>query len=404
MDAAIQIRYFCVKLWAVRRSGSGLQTEIKGRNSAMRHRTIGAAICVFLLGVTLASVEVRREINFPDLPGYVTLECDLHMHTVFSDGLVWPTVRVEEAWREGLDAIAITDHIEYQPHKDDIPTNHNRPFEIASHLARKKNILLIQGAEITRDTPPGHFNAIFLADIKPLDTPDFFDVFEAAARQQAFVFWNHPGWKGPERGRWGDEHTRLFERGQLHGIEICNGDEYYDYAHREALDRNLTLLGNSDIHDPSLGREWTATEHRTLTLVFAKDRTVEALREGLLQRRTAVWCQNRLIGREEHLQPLFDECLDIRPPHRSTDGTVRVEIENLCELDIELESVGEVQPVRLTLPARATSQVRFRASADALKKGLPYRALNFIPAAGNTLPVTLRVSPVEADAAGAGRR
>ena len=49
---------------------------------------------------------------------------------------------------------------------------------------------------------------------------------------QAFICWNHPGWKGPELGRWGGEHTRLFEQGHLHGIEICNGDVYYDYAHQ----------------------------------------------------------------------------------------------------------------------------------------------------------------------------
>jgi len=43
----------------------------------------------------------RTPIHIPDVPGYVTLKCDFHIHTVFSDGLVWPSVRVEEAWREG---------------------------------------------------------------------------------------------------------------------------------------------------------------------------------------------------------------------------------------------------------------------------------------------------------------
>ena len=43
--------------------------------------------------------DVRREIRFPDLPGCGTLKCDFHMHTVFSDGEVWPPVRVAEAWR-----------------------------------------------------------------------------------------------------------------------------------------------------------------------------------------------------------------------------------------------------------------------------------------------------------------
>jgi len=53
----------------------------------------------------------RKIVNLPDIPGYVTLKCDFHMHTVFSDGDVWPTVRVDEALRDGLDAIAITDHL-----------------------------------------------------------------------------------------------------------------------------------------------------------------------------------------------------------------------------------------------------------------------------------------------------
>ena len=43
------------------------------------------------------------------------------MHSVFSDGSVWPDIRVQEAIRDGLDVIATTEHIEYQPWKDDIP-------------------------------------------------------------------------------------------------------------------------------------------------------------------------------------------------------------------------------------------------------------------------------------------
>lgn len=65
--------------------------------------------------------QVRNEIQIPDILGFKTLKCDFHMHTVFSDGLVWPTVRVSEAYSQGLDAIAITDHIEYRPHKNDMP-------------------------------------------------------------------------------------------------------------------------------------------------------------------------------------------------------------------------------------------------------------------------------------------
>ena len=57
----------------------------------------------------------RDLIRVPDIPGYTTLKCDFHIHSAYSDGSVWPDVRVNEAWNEGLDAIAITEHIEYRP-------------------------------------------------------------------------------------------------------------------------------------------------------------------------------------------------------------------------------------------------------------------------------------------------
>ena len=64
------------------------------------------------------------------------IECDFHIHTVFSDGLVWPTVRVDEAYREGLDAIAPDRTPGYRPHRQDIIASHNRSYEIAEKTAR----------------------------------------------------------------------------------------------------------------------------------------------------------------------------------------------------------------------------------------------------------------------------
>jgi len=70
-------------------------------------------IILLIVSVTFTGYGQRKIVNLPDLPGYVTLKCDFHLHTVFSDANVWPTVRVGEAWRDGLDANAITDHLEY---------------------------------------------------------------------------------------------------------------------------------------------------------------------------------------------------------------------------------------------------------------------------------------------------
>ncbi|HVG14570.1 MAG TPA: hypothetical protein VM935_06405, partial [Chitinophagaceae bacterium] len=49
-----------------------------------------------------------RSLKFPDIAGYKTIKCDLHQHTVFSDGNVWPNIRVQESLKDGLDAISLT--------------------------------------------------------------------------------------------------------------------------------------------------------------------------------------------------------------------------------------------------------------------------------------------------------
>ena len=60
-------------------------------------------------------VKVRKEIRLPQVAGYDLLKCDLHIHTIFSVGIVGPSVGVRVAWEEGLDAIALTDHVEGLP-------------------------------------------------------------------------------------------------------------------------------------------------------------------------------------------------------------------------------------------------------------------------------------------------
>jgi len=115
----------------------------------------------------------RQEILIPGIPGYITLKCDFHIHTVFSDGSVWPPVRVSEAWENGLDAISITDHIEGHPKK--MPGQKRTQYEVALPIALTTGIILVRGGEISRSMPPGHFNALFLKDVDALDVPDVMD-------------------------------------------------------------------------------------------------------------------------------------------------------------------------------------------------------------------------------------
>jgi hypothetical protein len=110
-----------------------------------------------------------RLMVFPKtISGGLILPVDLHTHSVFSDGSVWPDIRVQEAERDGLTALAVTEHIEYQPHAADIPhPDRNRSYNLASGMA-KPDLLVIAGAEITRNMPPGHINAVFITDANAL--------------------------------------------------------------------------------------------------------------------------------------------------------------------------------------------------------------------------------------------
>ena len=87
-------------------------------------------------------------------PGYQTLAVDLHTHSVFSDGMVWPDIRVQESDRDGLALMAVTEHLEYQPRAEDIPhPDRNRSFVLARDHARSQgsDLIVVNGAEITRD-------------------------------------------------------------------------------------------------------------------------------------------------------------------------------------------------------------------------------------------------------------
>lgn len=345
----------------------------------------------------------RTEINIPDIPGYVTLKCDFHMHTIFSDGTVWPTVRVEEAWRQGLDAIAITDHIEYQPRKNDVSTNLNRSAEVARPAGAELDIIVIRGSEITRKMPPGHLNAIFLTNATELATVEWRDAVKAAHEQGAFIFWNHPGWENQLQEdnvvRWYPEHTELLEQGLLGGIEVVNGRDYYPEAHRWALEKKLAMLSDSDIHLPlNLDYNVHTGDHRPMTLVFAKERSADAIKEAMFSRRTAVYAGSRLIGGEQFLKPIFEKSIQIKKPQITLKGRQKalVQIRNNSDIDYHLERERDVDdiktPKELTLAARKT--VLLEVAGKGTGRGdktltLPYKVANLLVAPDEPLRVTI---------------
>lgn len=350
------------------------------------------------------NAQTRTEIQIPDIPGYLTLKCDFHMHTVFSDGAVWPTIRVKEAWEQGLDAIAITDHIEYRPHLDDIKSDHNRSYEIAKPLADYNGIILIRGTEITRKMPPGHLNALFIKDANLIERDDWFEACREAKNQGAFVFWNHPGWKAqqPEKTLWWNEHTRLLDAKILDGIEAYNEYEYYPEALKWAQEKGLTLLANSDVHDPINNLYDPAKTHRPVTLVFATEPNAESIKYALEKKRTAIYFENKLVGDPDFLAPIFNASVKILTDNVGLGNKQRklIQIHNHSDVDFILKSnqspIGYNYRRDVVLKAHKTSVIEINGTSEEIKNQpklkLEYEVTNLIVAPDKCLQVVWEIN------------
>lgn len=292
-----------------------------------------------------------REAHFPAAQdGRQLLLVDLHTHSVFSDGMVWPTIRVEEAERDGLDAIAQTEHLEHQPKAADIPNpNRNRSHEIAAaEVARTgSDLMAIAGAEITRGMPPGHVNAVFVTDANALLVPDAEQAIRIANGQGAFVFWNHPNWlpQAPDGvARIFPFHQALIADRQLHGVEVANGtlDAYSEDAFQIAIDYNLAVLGTSDIHGLV---DWTHNAghggHRPQTIVLAAQRSQQGLREALFAGSTVAWINDDIIGLQRNVEPVVQACLKLEPQgYLPGSSVLDVQLVNSCPLAFTLNNDG----------------------------------------------------------------
>ena len=305
---------------------------------------------------------VRDYIRIPDIPGYLTLKCDLHIHSAYSDGSVWPSVRVDEAWSEGLDAIAITEHIEYRPNNQNglLQGDHNQAYRIAKAQGDRMGILVIPGGEISRYKPLGHLNAFFLQDANALNVQDSLKAIDIAIRQGAFIMWNHPGWPDRQVTMY-EEHEKLLREHKIHGIELINGPEYHPRAIAWCREYDLAYLCGSDAHGLIVTKYGTARMPRPMTLVFAKERSIEGLKEAMFARRTAVVFHDLLIGPAQYLGALVKASLRSTPVSRDESRKIST-LDILNDSDISFKTVVNELPVilhagritRITLPGSQT--------------------------------------------------
>lgn len=286
-----------------------------------------------------AGATVPHRSSIPDIPGYVTLKGDFHIHTNFSDASVWPVTRIDEADFDGLDFVSITDHLEtkHQHIMNDFgaKVDRNTSYEIALKAAKKYGIMVIHGAELTRGSRifPGHFNTHFIKDGNKIaeasealngkygkdEVKEEEEAIKAglkeAKNQGAFIVWNHPDWEqqAPNVTKWWPIQTEVFNAGLMDGIEIVNRFSGYDpEAFHWAIEKDLAIVTGTDAHKAMF--QWVdyeKGEYRPMTLVFATERSLKGIREALEARRTAAVADGCVYGKAEWLQPLFKACLEI---------------------------------------------------------------------------------------------
>lgn len=296
--------------------------------------------------LTYPVISTRTEVVLPEVNGYKVIKADLHTHTIYSDGQLTSSARVAEAWRDGLDAIAITDHIEVRHNIDafveylgdnirkmdkDVSydkTDMNYSVEGGQGAAESHGITLIPGIEITRSPmETGHFNALFTTDNNLIHDEDPLQSVRNAKAQNAIVQINHPGWARPD-----NEFTSVAEaamkEGLISGVEVFNSYEFYPEIIEKAVNMGLYVCCGSDLHITSHERYGTYGMFRDMTLILAKDSSLESIREALEHQRTLAYAYGDIAGSEQLLKDFFKAAVSCKVVKTGSDGRKSVQITN----------------------------------------------------------------------------
>ena len=356
---------------------------------------------LFFINISLVNYSQTRKLFFLSPSDTHIISSDLHIHTVFSDGEVWPSIRIKEARRDSLDLISMTEHLEYLSYKNDLKiTDRNRSYNISKALLKKDEpLIIVNGSEITKPMPPGHFNAIFVKDVNPLLNSDGEKSMIEANKQGAFVFWNHPNWienRDDGIAKFDEIHQRLLEKKLFHGIEVVNEHTYSEEALALALDNNLTIMGTSDIHGLI---DWTfdkeKKQHRPITFILSKNRTIKSIRDALFNQKTFVWHRDILIGKEENISPVVSENLKITSLGYYKK-IVTIKIQNKSVVPFKLRYLGDYTFHKnssiLEIPARGELLVTIKTKEILTSIKMSFEVLNVITAPKKNLVIKKNIN------------
>ncbi|MBQ1718369.1 MAG: hypothetical protein II031_04360 [Bacteroidales bacterium] len=306
---------------------------------------------------------VRKVISIPDIDGYKTFKCDFHTHTVYADAHVSPEGRVQEDWYDGLDVMAMTEHVGVHKTGIDMP-DRNVPIVKAKAEGDKFGMIVIPGVEITRAKPFGHMNFLFVKDANVFSEDRYLtdkdgeyltdelgrkinndetlqDDIAAALEQDCFIQWNHPGWPDRKCDMY-DIHKDMLAKGQIHAVEICNHQEWYPKVLDWFDEYHIPMTANTDQHSPIDYNYGHVI--RPMTLVFAKEYTMESIREAMFAGRMVAFWDQTLAGDATWLEQLVHHSLQVRVIDAAKG---RIEVTNISDIRFETMYGTHMNPVIL---------------------------------------------------------
>ena len=318
----------------------------------------------------------RTNFVLPQVDGLNCYTADLHAHTIYSDGELSPEERVKEAWCDGLDILAITDHIEtrrqernmlkflkgYSPEKkgfEPINTRVSRgkhadergivsDLNFSTELARQTaksypELTIIKGAEISREPVHiGHYCALFTTDNNAIYSRDDAEAIRNARAQGAIITHNHPGWERTSCDMT-EFHKKVYGEGLIDGVEITNGTSFYPEIVGRCIDKKLYMVSATDIHATTSYYN-KQNFYRNMTLIFAKDKSEKSLKKAFLSQKTLGYCGGYIIGEESLLAKFFQASVKAHYVGAAKKG-IKVSLSNQTSFDYLLKYDGIEIPV-----------------------------------------------------------
>ena len=351
----------------------------------------------------MPSVNRRIEIILPQVNGLNVYKADLHTHSIYSDAELTPEQRVKEAWLDGLDVFAMTDHIEVRRHEPNMlkflkgynggvakKAENNyihykagtekgilADLNLATKLTLKsaksygENILIIPGCEITRNPITiGHYNALFTTDNNTIYDPDPMQALRNAKKQGALITHNHPGWRRKTCDMTEFE-KQAYAEGLIDGVEIMNGASFYPTSMQRCVDQKLYMLGCTDIHGLTDSYRNSGV-FRTMTFIFAKENTSKAIRKALEKGMTLAYCVGNIAGDAKLLQDFFKASVSCKLLYRSSKGKTTYALTNSTSIAYKIK-FGKYN---LEIPPFQTITLSVGKGKDGKEKDLAFYVTN----------------------------